>query len=471
MSSASKRKPPKIVKVQKRTTQTRNHPMKTHKDTNIIIEEILNRLINDPNFSDITNDQLIDLQKRCDQKIKEYIQDHVYTEARKYQQLSQKISEEATKRIENPLFAPTENMFPTNRSIQSPHEQSRFKDFDEETSAMVDQLQAKHQRLMECFEDIWQTKIQPKYFQDSSRLNHLRTKFDESVALGDSNKAKLISDQIDKLEQEEEQINSEAFQKDYKQAKDALETKQSAQLTNLLAQRQKQRGQLAKKFNPVEPKPAVTRSLKLAQKPVSVLSAANRTIVIPKRQSTSQISQPIKKKEIILPPPEEDKTSEIGIQTNEIEIDDSMFEDPDYAIDEENRKRIEEQNRELTEEELDDFGNNVIMNIFDDCFAFLEETNIERKPQAEISLGAQSDNDAKDNPSNNISSDFVESSEADIDFDCDEFANSFVTELATKSIESLSFTKEKINLTNQMNGILGNIIGESSSSYSSESGE
>ena len=228
----------RVISMKTAQAQSRKKfPTKTPVDQSLEIENLREKCIQTKDFSDVTNNQLVNLQRNTTKYVKTLISQRKYSQARQYQLLSQSIGEEAALRMSDPSRAPQERAHVSQRSMTSMDR--RMEEFDKETERQIEVLKQRHQQILNNFTELWKTQIQQRYLQDSTKLTQLKKDYKEARRTGRVEDAQELEEQIENLSEEEYNANIEQYQKDYENAEQQLLEKQEIEIQRLINERKK----------------------------------------------------------------------------------------------------------------------------------------------------------------------------------------------------------------------------------------
>ncbi|EAY04875.1 hypothetical protein TVAG_287890 [Trichomonas vaginalis G3] len=201
------------------------------------IEQLREKLLEECDFKNITNEQLVALQKNTTKRIETLITERNYVEARKYQELSSKIDHEARRRIDNTRLAPQKPVtFPKN-SVEG----KKLIKFDQETEKGILQMKQRHESLLNNFDQLWDSQIRNKYFQDSPQLASKKREYNQNARTMSKQDAKDLRDEIEELENQENMENSQNFECDYNSSREQMILKQRKEMQLYMSERKRAR--------------------------------------------------------------------------------------------------------------------------------------------------------------------------------------------------------------------------------------
>ena len=284
----------RVISMKTAQAQSRKmYPTKTPADQSKEIENLREKCIQSKDFSDVTNNQLVNLQRNTTKYVKILISQRKYQQARQYQLLSQSIGEEAALRMSDPSRAPQQKPRVSQRSMTSMDR--RMEDFDKETERQVEILKQRHQQILMNFTELWKNQIQQRYLQDSAKLTQMKRDYREARRTGRVEDAQELEEQIDNLAEEEYNANMEQYHKDYDKAEQQLLEKQEIEIQRLINERKKVQRATMPKQKIVVPKREL--SLNLAKSSLtnrsSLSSSYKAAIVTPDLQNNKSKSTPL----------------------------------------------------------------------------------------------------------------------------------------------------------------------------------
>ena len=184
------------------------------------------QLWDNPEFDDIETDELHQLQAH----LKEYGQDCAFKEdydsATKASELNKLVKEEIIRRSSG---AQTHDESETDDEMMQRFEdrwKEKFQMFDDITEQKEKELNDRHKKQMDEFEETWRNDKPQRYRKPSNKLLQLKHIEKSLVISGQYQQARSIHNEAENLVQQETNDLQELLLKDYKEAKDALLKKQ-----------------------------------------------------------------------------------------------------------------------------------------------------------------------------------------------------------------------------------------------------